>query len=82
MPSARSKWTYIIGWDGCGSLPIRNGRGITAGLDRHLKTTGELIRPVPTWIDRSTRQVHNNYKKEAVLFSLKYFIYTESTVRT
>ena len=24
---------YIIGWDGCGSLPIRNGRGITAELD-------------------------------------------------
>ena len=22
MASARSKWTYIIGWDGCGSLPI------------------------------------------------------------
>ena len=38
MALARSKRTYIIAWDGCGSLPSRNGRRITAGLDRHFKT--------------------------------------------
>ena len=49
MASARSKRTYTIGWDGCGSLPFRNGRRITAGRDRHLKKKKRLaIRPVPT----------------------------------
>ena len=38
MALARSKRTYIIAWDGCGSLPSRNGRRITVGLDRHFKT--------------------------------------------
>ena len=42
MASARSKRTYIIGWDCCGSLPLRNGRGITAGLNRHFKTNHTL----------------------------------------
>ena len=46
MASARSKRTYIIGWDGCCSLPSRNGRGITAVLDRHFKTNHRLAFPI------------------------------------
>ena len=46
MASARSKRTYIIGWDGCCSLPFRNGRRITAGRDRHFKTNHRLACPI------------------------------------
>ena len=46
MASARSKRTYTIGWDGCCSLPFRNGRRITAGLDRHFKTNHRLAFPI------------------------------------
>ena len=57
MASDRSKRTYIIGWDGCGSLPIGNRRGITAGPDRHFKANHRLAYPsCPYRIDRSTRQ--------------------------
>ena len=45
MASARSKRTYIKGWDGCGLLPIRNGRRITARLDRHFKINHRLAFP-------------------------------------
>ena len=59
MALARSKRTYTIGWDGCGSLPFRNGRRITAGLDRHFKTNHRLAYPsCPHRIDRSPRQLH------------------------
>ena len=37
---------YHIVWDGCGSLPLRNGCGITAGLDRHFKTNHRLAFPI------------------------------------
>ena len=46
MASARLKWTYTIGWDGCGSLPFRNGRRITAGLDRLFKTNHRSAFPI------------------------------------
>ena len=46
MALARSKRTYIIAWDGCGSLPSRNGRRITAELDQHFKTNHRLAFPI------------------------------------
>ena len=41
MASDRSKRTYIIGWDVCGSLPLQlkeMDAGLRAKTDRHLKT--------------------------------------------
>ena len=46
MASARSKRTYMIGWDGCGSLSFRNGRRIMAGRDWHFKTNHRLACPI------------------------------------
>ena len=46
MESAQSKRTYTIGWDGCGSLPLRNGRRITAGRDRDFKTNHRSAFPI------------------------------------
>ena len=46
MALARSKRTYIIAWDVCGSLPSRNGRRIMARIDRHFKTNHRLAFPI------------------------------------
>ena len=57
MASARSKRTYIIALDGCCSLPFRNGRGITAGLNRHFKTNHRLAFPISV-LSPQDRQIH------------------------
>ena len=56
MALAQSKRTYIIGWDGCGSLPIRNGRRITPGPDRHFKTNHRLAFPSCPHMDRQIQE--------------------------
>ena len=57
MALGRSKRTYTIGWDGCGSLPFRNGRRITAGRDRHFKTNHRLACPISV-LSPQDRQIH------------------------
>ena len=58
MASARSKQTYTIGWDGCGSLPFRNGHRITTRLDRHFKTNHRLAFPISV-LSPQDHQIHN-----------------------
>ena len=74
MASARSKRTYTIGWDGCGSLPFRNGHGITAGLDRHFKTNHRLAFPISVLSpqDRHIRETASFYN---LLLSVVVILY-------
>ena len=64
MASNQSKRTYIIGWDGCGSLSLRLQEMDVAGPTRSTfqnkpqVSFSLFIRPVLTWIDRSTVQIH------------------------
>ena len=66
MASARSKRTYFIAWDGCGSLPLRNGRRITAGRDRHFKTNHRSAFPISV-LSPQDRQILKTASYELVI---------------
>ena len=58
MASARSKRTYTIGWDGCGSLPFRNGLEQPDSIDISKQTTAQVSFFDMSVLSPQDRQIH------------------------